>query len=212
MSTETEADKRKVSFEYGGNGLADLTETEVDDGKDSFGDDEVSDLEADEGKDSDGDDEDSFGDAELADLAHKVRFKVKRNPASALRSPCFSSITSVARPDLEHETLSNHWIQKSKKESGSRNFLAKKMWQPFLHIVTDSKWTEYVFYTVLAIVIQVIFGRSAFFPDGGQPACESLNGMAVKNATMCDFKFALERGHSQLRVLVAFILSGFVAR
>ena len=34
MSTETEADNRKVSFECEGNGPADLTETEADDGKD----------------------------------------------------------------------------------------------------------------------------------------------------------------------------------
>jgi hypothetical protein len=78
---------------------------------------------------------------------------------------------------------------------------------------------EYVFYTVLAIVIQVTFGRSSFLPDEQlaeqpvvTPVCDTLNGMAVRNATMCDLKFVLERGHTQLRTLVAFILGGFVAR
>ena len=79
-------------------------------------------------------------------------------------------------------------------------------------MITHTKWMEYILYTVLAIVIQISFGRSYFFPDG-QPACgDNLGGKAVRNATMCDFMFSLERGHSQLQVLVAFILSGFVAR
>lgn len=199
MSTETEADAGKVSYEYRTG--ADLTETEVDDGNDSSGDDALPDLEAD-------DREDSFGDFELADIEETFGSRVKNNPT-------LSSMTSLARPDLEHETLSHHWIEKSKEASGSRNFLAKEMWQPFFLIITESKWMEYIFYTVLAIVIQVTFGRSSFFPDGhsdGKPTCDAFNGMAVRNATMCDFMFVLERGHSQLQVLVAFILSGFVAR
>jgi hypothetical protein len=92
-----------VSYEYRGNaGQADLIETEADGGKDSFRDDE------------------------LADLEERFGSKVKYNPASALGSARFSSITSVARPVLEHETFSHHWIQKSKEVLGSRNFFAKK--------------------------------------------------------------------------------------
>ena len=79
-------------------------------------------------------------------------------------------------------------------------------------MITHTKWMEYILYTVLAIVIQLTFGRSYFFPDG-QPACgDTPGGMMVRNEAMCKFMFSLERGHSQLRVLVAFILSGFVAR
>jgi hypothetical protein len=45
MSTETEADDGRVSYEYRGNvGQADLIETEADGGKDSFRDDELADL------------------------------------------------------------------------------------------------------------------------------------------------------------------------
>lgn len=170
------------------------TATESDDRRDSH-----------ECKDDYYGDYDSYGDYDLAYVEEVFGSKEKKETRSC-------SITSVARPGLEHETLSHHWIRKSKQGSGSRNFFAKKMLEPSFLIITHSKWMEYVFYTVFAICIQLTFGRSSFFPNG-KPAGDTLNGMAERNATLCDFIFAcclhFERLCGEVSLICTMYLHGF---
>ena len=72
-------------------------------------------------------------------------------------------------------------------------------------------WMEYLCYTLIAIVMQLSFGWSYAFPDG-RPACNYVGGQSsTTNRLMCDLKIELENGHHQLRVLVAFILGGFIS-
>jgi hypothetical protein len=165
--------------------------------------------------------DDSIGENDLADIHQIFGLKVRNDPASTLSSdfthdPAPSlrskSITGEARPGLEQDALGSSWLQKSKKAENCRNMFAKTTREPFFLIISNSKRLEYVFYTVLAIVIQLVFGWSYFFPDG-RPACSGArDGLAVRNPAMCDLMWVLGRAHSQYRVLVAFILGGFIAR
>jgi hypothetical protein len=68
---------------------------------------------------------------------------------------------------------------------------------------------EYLFYTGLALAIQVILGHDFAFPDG-KPACDNKLGSSTTNKTMCDLVWTLERGQAQLKFLAPFILGGFV--
>lgn len=70
---------------------------------------------------------------------------------------------------------------------------------------------EYLLYTFVALLLQLILGWGYAFPDG-RPACNFEDGQKFlsTNSYMCDTEIVLEEGVAQLRILVAFILGGFV--
>jgi len=82
-----------------------------------------------------------------------------------------------------------------------------------------TKWYNYLVYTLVAILIQLIFGWSYAFPDG-RPACgptdsnttvsnSSLAGVR-RNSSICDLVETFEWGNEQLRVLTAILLGGYI--
>ena len=94
-----------------------------------------------------------------------------------------------------------------------------------------TKWYNYLVYTLVAILIQLIFGWSYAFPDG-RPACGptdsnttvSYNSLAgvrnvstgdkffpdTRNSSICDLVETFEWGNTQLQFLTAILLGGYI--
>ena len=73
---------------------------------------------------------------------------------------------------------------------------------------------EYLVYTGIAIGMQLVLGWGYIFRDGRNPTCQynnAVDGSSTKNTIMCDLEKTLEHGNNMMRVLVAFILGGFIA-
>ena len=127
---------------------------------------------------------------------------------------CRSSIQTV---DLESEGKLREWSldkgnnfndSKSQRSFGNA-FLRRKETALQANSLRKRAWMEYLFYTGLALAIQLIFGHDFAFPDG-RPACDNKSGSSTTNRLMCDLVWSLERGQAQLRFLAPFILGGFV--
>eukprot|EP00587_Corethron_hystrix_P005638 CAMPEP_0113313038 /NCGR_PEP_ID=MMETSP0010_2-20120614/9618_1 /TAXON_ID=216773 ORGANISM="Corethron hystrix, Strain 308" /NCGR_SAMPLE_ID=MMETSP0010_2 /ASSEMBLY_ACC=CAM_ASM_000155 /LENGTH=458 /DNA_ID=CAMNT_0000168963 /DNA_START=50 /DNA_END=1426 /DNA_ORIENTATION=- /assembly_acc=CAM_ASM_000155 len=74
-------------------------------------------------------------------------------------------------------------------------------------VLNRKKILGYAMYPALAIAIQFAIGQKYAFPDG-RPACTTPDD----NVEVCGLRDLLQEGVSTLRVLVAFILGGFVVR
>ena len=97
------------------------------------------------------------------------------------------------------------------RTTGSLVTLYMSNWHLTALNAKNNVWVEYLIYTAIAIAMQLLLGWGYVFRDGRNPTCHFVDGYSTKNPLMCDLEKTLEQGNYTIRVLVAFILGGFIA-